>query len=86
MLCINVLLAILFAVCNLIYVYFGSRFPTNILWSPLWLTYYNAQEAAQLGHTLGVQEPNFGFYFFWILMVVNIYFLFRLQKSANTKQ
>ena len=67
--------------------YFINRFDGHAaLWSPLSLTFVNMKEISDVGSTIGVLEPNFSFYFFWVVMVVNIYFLYRLQKSANTKQ
>jgi hypothetical protein len=44
------------------------------------------KEINDVGSTIGVLEPNFSFYFFWIVMVVNVYFLYRLQKSADFQQ
>ena len=85
MILVNVLLGFLFIAVNLIYYYFGSIRPTIILWSPFWLTFYNPQAAATIGD-LGAQEPNFSFYFFWVLMIVNVYFIYLLQKSKETKQ
>jgi hypothetical protein len=82
MILVNVLLGILFVVCNLIYAYFGSIKPTDILWSPLWLTFYNSHAAAIIGD-LGVPEPNFSFYFFWALLLINVYFLIRLSKKRT---
>jgi len=82
----NVLLGFLFVVFNLIYAYFGNTHPSNTLWSPLWLTFYNYEYAAQFGHFLGVQEPNFSFYFFWAVLLVNVYFIVRLQRSKEKKQ
>jgi hypothetical protein len=84
MLFINGLLSFLFVVFNFIYYYFGNRVLTNIVWSPLWLTFYNRQVAAQLGD-VGLTLPNFSFYFFWILLAVNVYFLFRLHRVQVKK-
>ena len=82
MILVNVLLGISFIVSNLFYAYFASIRPTDILWSPLWLTFYNAQAAATIGD-VGHPEPNFGFYFFWALMLVNVYFLIALGRQKN---
>jgi hypothetical protein len=82
MLLVNAIAGILFLITNYVYFYFATRFDGHeVIWSPLWLTYYNAKEAAQLGHTLGAPEPNFGFYFFWAILAINIYFLYRLQRK-----
>jgi hypothetical protein len=87
MLLANAIIGILFLLTNYVYYYFAVHFDGHsVIWNPLWLTYYNAKEAAELGHTLGVSEPNFSFYFFWIVVAVNVYFLYRLQKSAYLKQ
>ena len=78
----NILLGLLFLVVNYIYYYFATNFEGHgVLWSPLWLTYYNFRI-----ESLGSPEPNFSFYFFWILMIVNVYFIYSLQKSKETKQ
>jgi hypothetical protein len=84
MLFINVLLSFLFVAFNFIYYYFGNRVLTNIVWSPLCLTFYNRQVAAQLGD-VGSTLPNFSFYFFWVLLAVNVYFLLRLQRFQVKK-
>ncbi len=81
---IKVLLGFLFVVFNLIYFYFGNRSPTETVWSPLWLTFYNRQVAAQFGD-VGSAQPNFSFYFFWVLLAVYVYFLFRLQRVQVKK-
>ncbi len=80
MILVDILLVFLFVVSNLIYLYFGSLRPTDILWSPLYLTFYNSQAAATIGD-VGAQEPNFSFYFFWALLLVNVYFLIVLGKK-----
>ena len=80
MILVDVLLGFLFVVCNLIYLYFGSLRPTDILWSPLFLTFYNSQAAATIGD-VGAREPNFSFYFFWVLLLVNVYFLIVLSRK-----
>ena len=82
MILVNVLLSFLFGVSNLIYAYFGSTKPTDILWSPFWLTFYNSQAAATIGD-VGVPEPNFSFYFFWALLFINVYFLIKLGRKAT---
>jgi hypothetical protein len=81
MLFIHVLLGFLFVVFNLTYFYFGSR---NIVWSPLWLTFINLQVGTQSRY-VGSAQPNFSFYFFWVLLSVNVYFLFRTQKIEVKK-
>ena len=79
---VNVVLGLLFVVANFVFDYFANAPYHHALWSPLWLTFYNYQAAATIGD-IGVQEPNFSFYFFWILMIVNIYFILRLQKKKQ---
>ncbi len=87
MISVNIVLGASFLICNYVYFYFINRFDGHAaLWSPLSLTFVNMKEISDVGSTIGVLEPNFSFYFFWVVMVVNIYFLYRLQKSANTKQ
>ena len=85
MIFVNILLAFLFIAVNLIYNYFDSIRPTVIVWSPFWLTFYNPQAAATIGD-VGSPEPNFSFYFFWALLLANVYFIVRLQRSKETKQ
>jgi hypothetical protein len=78
----NIFLSLLFVAFNFIY----SSLATGVhyaVWSPLWLTFYNAQAAATIGD-LGLREPNFSFYFFWVSTIVNVYFLYRLQRSKET--
>ena len=83
----NVVLAASFLICNYVYFYFINRFDGHAaLWSPLWLTFTNVDEIRTVGHTIGVPEPNFSFYFFWVLMAANVYFLFRQQKISDLKQ
>jgi hypothetical protein len=82
MILINFLLGFFFIVANLVYDYFGNAPSHHAVWSPLWLTFYNYQAAATIGD-VGAQEPNFSFYFFWALLFVNVYFLFRLQRSID---
>jgi hypothetical protein len=85
MIFVNILLGLLFIASNFIYDYFGNMPSHRALWSPLWLTFYNYQFAASIGGEIGVPEPNFSFYFFWVLMIANIYFIVRFQKSRETK-
>jgi hypothetical protein len=82
MILVNVLLGFLFIMANLVYDYFGNAPSHHAVWSPLWLTFYNYQAATTFGD-IGVQEPNFSFYFFWTLLFVNVYFLFRLQRGND---
>jgi hypothetical protein len=86
MIFVNILLGLLFIASNLIYDYFGNMPSHHAIWSPLWLTFYNYQFAETIGGEIGVLEPNFSFYFFWVLMAVNVYFIVRLQRSKETKQ
>ena len=83
MILFNVLLGFLFVVSNLIYDYFGNMPSHHAFWSPLWLTFQNYSPMAD---DVGAQEPNFSFYFFWVLLIVNVVFLIRLQRSKETKQ
>ena len=82
MIFVNILLGLLFLVVNYVYYYFARFDGHGILWSPLWLTFYNFSPIVD---DVGAQEPNFSFYFFWILMVVNVYFIYLLQKSKEPK-
>ena len=82
MIFVNALLGFSFLVSNYIYYYFAVRFDGHgVIWTPLWLIFRNFQ----VPDDMGAVEPNFSFYFFWVLMIVNIYFLFRLQRSNQTK-
>jgi hypothetical protein len=85
MLLANILLGTAFLVVNLVYAYAASVRPTMILWSPLWLTFYNAEAAARIGD-LGAQRPNFGFYLFWALLLINVYFLIKLGRTNHLSQ
>lgn len=84
MLFVNIILGLLFVAVNLIFVYFINLRPTVVYWNPLWLTFYNPEALRTIGD-LGSQQPNFSFYFFWVLMIVNVYFIYILQKSEETK-
>jgi hypothetical protein len=84
MILVNALMGSLFIVFNIIYDYFANMPTNHALWSPLWLRFYNYVIAAQFGD-VGVQEPNFSFYFFWTLLLINVYFIIRLQRSKETK-
>jgi hypothetical protein len=86
MILVNVLLGFLFVVFNLIYDYFANSPSHQALWSPLWLYFYNYVFAAQFGGDILAPEPNFSFYFFWALLLVNVYFIVRLQRSKETKE
>jgi hypothetical protein len=83
MILVNVLLGFFFVVFNLIYDNMPSHYA---LWSPLWLTFLNSMKVAQFGMDIGLQEPNFSFYFFWAVLLVNVYFIVRLGRSKETKQ
>ena len=85
MILVNAILGISFVVANLIYAYFGNTSPHQALWSPLWLTFYNAQKAAT-GGDISVQELNFSFYFFWALLLINVYFLIKLGQTNRLSQ
>jgi hypothetical protein len=80
MILVNAVLGTSFGIANLIYAYFGNTSPHQTLWSPLWLTFHNAQAAATIGD-IGAQTPNFSFYFFWALLLINVYFLFKLGRT-----
>ncbi len=81
MILVNALIGFFFIVSNFAYDYFGNMVPHHTLWSPLWLTWYNYQ----IPDDVGAQQPNFSFYFFWVLLLVNVYFIVRLQKNRETK-
>jgi hypothetical protein len=81
MLAVNAVFAVAFIVANLFYVYFSGLHPTTIIWSPLQLTWYNPQAAATIGD-VGSAEPNFSFYFFWALLLINGCFLIKLGRKA----
>ena len=84
MIFVNILLGLLFVAFNFIYSSLATG-DHRALWSPLSLTFYNIRAAVTIGD-IGAQYPNFAFYFFWISTIINIYFIFRLQKSKETKQ
>jgi hypothetical protein len=81
MLLVNVLLSLLFVAFNFMYSSLSTG-DHRALWGPLSITFYNVRSFADIGLTY----PNFAFYFFWVLMIVNVYFIFRLQRSKETKQ
>lgn len=55
MLLVNALLGFSFVVSNYIYYYFANRFDGHgVLWSPLWLTFYNFSPTAD---DVGSPEP-----------------------------
>ena len=77
MLFVNALIGFLFLFTNYVYYYFANRFEGHgVIWSPLWLTFRNFRIP-----DFGAPEPIFSFYFFWALLIVNVYFLFRLSKD-----
>jgi hypothetical protein len=80
MILVNALLGSFFLVSNYIYYYFANRFEGHgVLWSPLWLTFRNFQ----VPNDMGALEPNFSFYFFWALLLINIYFLIVLGRKRT---
>ena len=79
----NVLLGAIFVILNLA-CYYDSIVPTVIYWSPLWLTFYNAELLRTFGD-FGRMVPNFSFYLFWVLMAVNAYFFLKLKRQDATK-
>jgi hypothetical protein len=81
MIFIDGLLGNLFVVFNFLYSSLANG-DHRALWSPLSLTFYNVHSIGDVG----LSYPNFAFYFFWILMIVNLYFIFKLQQSKETKQ
>lgn len=83
MIFVNLLLGFFFIISNFIYDYFGNMPSHHVLWNPLWLTFYNYSEVVD---DVGAKEPNFGFYFFWALLLVNVYFIIRLQRNKEAKQ
>jgi hypothetical protein len=82
MLLVNVSLGVAFLATNLLYDYFGNKGVGAVSWSPLTLTFYNDQLAMTMGD-VGFPIFNFSFYFFWVVLIVNIIFLFKLDKSNN---
>jgi len=75
----NAVIALLFALANYVYAYFGA-WPHETIWNPFWLTFYtpNADD-------VGAQQPNFSLYFFFILLLVNVYFLIRLGRNRSVQ-
>ncbi len=80
MIFVNILLGLLFIAFNFIYSSLATG-DHRALWSPLWLTFYNTRAIGDIG----AEYPNFAFYFFWVLMIVNVYFISRL-RSSETRQ
>jgi hypothetical protein len=81
MIIVNILFGLLFVGFNFLFAFIGNVSHTTG-WTPLWLTIYDY-------HTYsinGVVIPNFSFYFFWALLLANVYFMFRLQRGKETKQ
>lgn len=81
MIFVNALLGLLFVAFNFLYSSLATG-DHRALWSPLSLTFYNVHSIGDIG----LSYPNFAFYFFWILMIINLYFIFKLQQSKETKQ
>jgi hypothetical protein len=80
MILVNILLSLLFIAFNFMY---NSLVTGDIraIWSPLSITFYNVRSFGDVG----LAYPNFAFYFFLVLMIVNVYFILRLQRSKETK-
>jgi len=83
---VNVLLCGLFVVCNFVFGYFANLPSIHAQWNPLWLTYYNFDYLAQMGGEIVAPIPNFSFYFFWISIAVNLYFIIKLGRSREAEQ
>ena len=77
----NGLLGIAFAAANLIYAHFGNTSPHETTWTPLWLTFFNAEYVKTIGPDFGLTVPNFSFYFFLALLLVNVFFLIKLGRA-----
>ena len=70
----NALMVLFFVVCNLIYVFSGK----DVYWDPLLLTSFTPGIL-----DLDLKLPNFSFYFFWVLLLINIYFIIALGRKAS---
>jgi|GEM_PF-3621278 hypothetical protein len=81
MITVDIVLACLFIIANLIYAYLGNTPPHNTLWTPFWLTFYTPGV-----DDVGSKEPNFGFYLFWAVLLINIYFLISLGRTVKQSQ
>jgi hypothetical protein len=80
MILVNVVLGVLFVATNFAYVYFSSIKPTTIVWNTFWLTFYNRNP---IDIDVGAREPNFSFYFFWALLLINICFLIVIGRKKQ---
>lgn len=86
MILVNVVLGLLYVVSNFIFGYFANLPSIIAQWSPLWLTFYNYDYIAEFGGEIVAPIPNFSFYFFWVSIAVNLYFIVKLGRSKETKQ
>ena len=77
----NIVLAVLFVLANIVYAYLGNTPPHSTIWTPFWLTFYTPGV-----DDVGVKEPNFSFYFFWAILLINIYFLISLSRTVKQSQ
>ena len=48
-----------------------------VLWGSIWLTVFNAHAIGDIG----VKYPNFPFFLFWILLVVNLFFILMMSRE-----
>lgn len=81
MIAVDIILAVLFVLANLVYAYLGNASPHITLWTPFWLTFYTPG-----ADDVGAKEPNFSFYLFWAALAINIYFLISLGSTVKQSQ
>ena len=80
----NIILSLLFVALNFAFGYFANLPSIHAQWNPLWLTYYNFDYLAQMGGEIVAPIPNFSFYFFWISIAVNLYFIIKLGRNKES--
>ncbi len=51
--------------------------------SPFWVQ-MDITEPLPVGLLGHIDIPNYPFYLFWVVIAVNLYFIFRLQRSKET--
>jgi hypothetical protein len=75
---VNSILGLLFVSLNFVFYYYDHlREGIVVLWNPLWLTFFSFRSIGDIG----IQYPNFAFYLFWVLMVVNLLFILMMSRE-----
>jgi hypothetical protein len=53
--------------------------------NPLWIS-LEVTEPLPIGPLAHIDIPNYPFYIFWVAIVVNVYFILRMQKKAKSSK